>query len=150
MTAFARTLFWGRPSNPWARFGPAVAWAVLIFILSSIPGDKYPEVDVPNADKWVHAVLYFPVGWLFARAACCTREAGRPEWIVALFAAVLTGVAFGYSDEVHQLWVPNRSYDLLDFAVDSIGVFLGSGAWALRSVRFRLSGPTSGDTTSAP
>jgi VanZ family protein len=38
-------------------------------------------------------------------------------------------VAYGLGDEVHQLFVPGRLFDLADLAADAAGGALGSGAY---------------------
>jgi VanZ family protein len=51
------------------------------------------------------------------------RLAGR--WLVVLVAALLA-LAYGMSDEFHQMFVPNRSSELLDLAADLVGGTLGA------------------------
>jgi VanZ family protein len=110
--------------RPLSRFIPAAFWMLVIFSLSSIPGDRYPRVDLANADKGVHAVLFLPLGWLFARAAKA-RAAAR--WRLA--AAVAAGVLYGALDEFHQMFVPKRSCSLADWLVDCVAVAAGAGLW---------------------
>lgn len=96
---------------------PLAVWCLLIFTLSSVPGNKYPDVSWEPADKLVHVGLYFWVGvfsWIFFRS----RSAGA--WSAAAF-----GILYGLSDEIHQLWVPRRSFSWFDWLADSIGVMLG-------------------------
>lgn len=114
------------PSDkPGARFIPAVAWMAVIFTLSSIPGDRYPRVDLANADKGVHALLFLPVGWLFARAAMAGAEL---RW--RLLAAIIAGALYGALDEFHQSFVPKRSCSLADWLVDFLAVAVGAAMWA--------------------
>lgn len=111
-------------AEPLARFLPAALWIGVIFILSSIPGDRYPRVDLANADKGVHALLFLPVGWLFARAA----QAGERGWW-RLPAALAAGALYGALDEFHQLFVPKRSCSLADWLVDCVAVAAGASLW---------------------
>jgi VanZ family protein len=111
------------------RYAPAIGWALLIFIMSSIPGDKYPEVNVRFADKWVHLLLYSPIGWLFVRAAAGEKRPTHFSPVPIL--AFISGALWGASDEIHQIWVRNRSCDVRDWMVDIVGIALGVAVWLL-------------------
>lgn len=94
---------------------PAIGWAGLIFLLSSLPTIPAPEVS--NLDKVGHFVVYLVLGALLATAA------GRSGW--PLWAAVVLGVAYGATDEVHQMFVPGRSPSVQDWLADAAGVCAG-------------------------
>jgi VanZ family protein len=115
---------------PLARYGPAVLWAALIFISSSIPGDQYPRVEFRFADKWVHLLLYVPLGWLIARALII-EFAGKASVVRLSVLAGLAGVLYGALDEIHQLWVPRRQCSGADWAVDCVAVAIGVALWCL-------------------
>jgi VanZ family protein len=110
-------------------WGPAVVFALTIFVLSSVPGDTYPQTDVPAADKIVHVLLYGMLGALCARALVLERRWGRLPAIVV--AATALAVMYGMTDELHQLFVRNRSSDWRDVVADGIGGLLGGTAGAL-------------------
>ncbi len=107
-----------------ARWGPAIAWAAVLFGLSSVPGRVYPRVSLTFADKLVHIAVYAVFGWLCARALLWTKRA-RPRWRT-LVAAVALASSYGISDEVHQWFVPGRSADWRDVVADAIGAALGA------------------------
>jgi VanZ family protein len=94
---------------PWL---PAVAWAATIYWLSSRP--TVPAPEIPNVDKLAHFGAYAVLGALLAFAAHRTRT--------PLVVAILLGVLYGASDEIHQMYVPGRSPDVLDWAADAAGV----------------------------
>lgn len=99
-----------RPVAPWL---PAMAWAALLFFvssLSSIPGPGISSFD----DKLAHFGVYLVLGALLAFAVDRT---GWPLWTAALL-----GVLYGASDEVHQLFVPGRSASVVDWIADAAGV----------------------------
>lgn len=91
---------------------PAAAWAGTIFYLSSRP--RVPSPDVPGFDKVAHFGAYAVLGVLLAFAA------GRSALPIAV--AALLGVAYGATDEIHQMFVPGRSPDVLDWCADAAGV----------------------------
>jgi VanZ family protein len=99
---------------------PVVLWAALIFVLSSIPGTSLPTVEVPQADKMVHTLIYGILGALVLRGL---RQA--PNVRTVLLAAALATL-YGISDEIHQLWTPHRSADWRDVVADAVGGLLGT------------------------
>lgn len=103
------------------RYLPAVLWTLLILTLNSIPGDEYPRVRFPHADKLVHAMMYFPVGLLYARAVLL-GQGSRGTIVAAIFA----GAAMGALDELHQIWIPHRGCSLADWVVDCVSVAGGA------------------------
>ena len=111
---------------------PVVLWAALIFVLSSIPGTSLPTVEVPQADKMVHTLIYGVLGALVLRALDGVGAPGvGARWVGArgvLLAAALATL-YGISDEIHQLWTPHRSADWHDVVADAVGGL--SGALAL-------------------
>jgi VanZ family protein len=97
---------------------PVVAWAGLIFTLSSIPdlGTGLGGWDLVLR-KIAHAAEYAVLGALLLRAV------GRP-WVA--FAA---GTLYAISDEIHQSFVPGRLGSPLDVALDAVGVVAGVLLW---------------------
>jgi VanZ family protein len=93
---------------------PVVAWAGLIFVLSSIPdlGTGLGAWDLALR-KAAHAAEFAVLGFLLARAV------GRDRPALAL------GIAYAVSDEVHQHFVPGRLGSPLDVLVDAVGVVVG-------------------------
>jgi VanZ family protein len=91
-----------------------VAWAALIFVLSSIPdlGTGLGGWDLALR-KVAHAAEFAVLGFLLARAT-------RQEPL-----ALALGIAYAISDEVHQHFVPGRLGSPLDVLVDAVGVVVG-------------------------
>jgi len=119
----------------WLRaWWPAIAWAAFIFVLSSIPGTKFPEVKTPHADKVVHAVIYVVLGALCVRAI---RRTSTLTGARAVALATLIAALYGVSDELHQIFTPNRTPDWHDAAADAAGGLAG----ALAAAATRRTGP---------
>jgi len=91
-----------------------VAWAALIFGLSSVPdlSSGLGGWDLVLR-KLAHAAEYGILGALVVRAL------RRWSWALAL------GVAYAVSDEIHQSFVPGRQGSPLDVLIDSVGVIAG-------------------------
>ena len=110
------TLSWPSVAIPRALslWLPVVLWAGLIFALSSIPdlGTGLGGWDLVLR-KTAHAAEFAVLGLLLARAL------GRE------LPALLLGIAYAVTDEVHQSLVPGRLGSVWDVLLDSVGVALG-------------------------
>ncbi len=72
--------------------------------------------------KTAHFTIYALLGLMSAAAVTATfsGSGGRRLWL-----PFLIGALYAVSDEFHQSFVPGRSCELRDMAVDSAGVLLG-------------------------
>ena len=93
---------------------PVLAWAALIFALSSIPhlGTGLGTWDT-LLRKGAHVTEYAIFGLLLLRAV------GRE------LPAFLLGVSYAITDEVHQHFVSGRHASPIDVAIDSVGILIG-------------------------
>ena len=108
----------------WLYQFPPIIWAAVIFSLSHIPGDNLPSWDFKFLDKLEHAGVFAVFGFLVARAL--VNQDAFPNWRRNFFwIAVAIGVLYGLGDEVHQLWVPGRRFDMFDVLADGIGAVIG-------------------------
>ena len=108
-------------------WGPVVLQMAVIFMASSIPNLTRLPGDVP--DWFGHGVGYAILGGFALRAFSGGRLRGVTA--VAVLAAVGFSVAYGVTDELHQLLVPGRSAALADVAADAAGASLAAAAgWA--------------------
>lgn len=117
-----------RATPPGARFRlwlPVVFYCALIFSLSSL--SSVPSMPA-GSDKLAHSLLYAGLGFLVARALLGGE---RPLTAPVLVVVLAFGALYGLSDEAHQLFVPNRQFDLRDMAADVIGAGMGAGALGL-------------------
>ncbi len=107
-------------------WAPLALWAGAIVFVSSLSRPPTPRWEVPQLDKFAHLAEYAILGALLARALL---GAGRWRPTQALAAAIVAGALFGASDELHQLFVPGRFAEVLDFLVDALGVALGAAGY---------------------
>jgi len=120
---------------------PALAYMALIWFLSSRPVTISLE-DVPFKDKGVHVMEYGTLAVLSARAI--TRSWPTLSLLRAMAWAALLTAAWGYTDELHQAFVPSRDSSVLDLLADVIGAVVGVSAFAAASlVRKRMSNAAS-------
>ena len=108
-----------RRHGAWARLWlPVLAWAALIFALSSVPdlGTGLGGWDLVLR-KLAHVAEYAVLGALLVRAT------GRGGLAFAL------GTLYAASDEFHQAFVPGRMGSPLDVIIDVLGVACGVLLW---------------------
>lgn len=108
-------------ANRLRAWGPAAAWAAVLFLLSAWPIRLDDLSWVPVSDKVVHAGLYTVLGLALAYARFCGPSA-IPHGMV-----IVIGAFYGASDEWHQHFVPGRSPSWGDWVADVAGVVLGYG-----------------------
>lgn len=113
-----------------ARLGwfAALVYMGFIFYLSSIPGEELPLPEFFLSDKIAHFLAYTVLGILIAfRSGLTDLAKGRrvTAWTKGGWIAPAVGMLYGLFDEIHQLYTPNRTFDLKDLAVDIAGIFLG-------------------------
>ena len=119
------------------RWGPAIAWAALIFALSAQPGLKMSSdasVDAPVRHV-AHIFVYAVLAVLLVHAL---GGLGRPlTWRTAGIVALLA-IGYGITDELHQSFVPSRTPTVIDVVYDAMGTVFGLGvAWAWSRIQTR-------------
>lgn len=83
----------------------------------------------------VHIAAYAGLAALTARATA--KGLHNVSW-AAVFAAVVISSLYGVSDEYHQMFVPGRTFDVLDMAADAFGSIAGAcatKAWSIIRLR---------------
>ena len=115
--------------SPFLRFWfPVLLYVALIFTISSVQDLKIP--DFPGlTDKLVHAVEYGILGFLIVRALRGTNTVSTS--VPAALVAILIGLSIALADEIYQAYVPGRSSDPLDYAVDALGLLVSAGIFLL-------------------
>jgi VanZ family protein len=97
--------------------------------------------DVPSApamlsDKGMHFLAYAGLAVVSVRALARARWRGVTR--LACAGATIIASAYGVFDELHQTWVPGRTFDSMDIAADAIGAVAASVtlyAWGIIRVR---------------
>ncbi len=110
----------------WLPFG---LYSFLVIQGAILPPDKIPFFLIQLNDKAVHAAEYF---LLFFFALNAFRRAPRSAGSAVLW-ALLHCAAMTVITELLQIWVPGRSFELLDGAADLAGAaaaWLSYSAWA--------------------
>lgn len=118
------------------------AWACFIFFMSAHTGDDLNEglgilsavyarlkavsaqlfgAGVDLASPLGHFLEYAVLGVLLTNALRCHLPLSR-----AVAVAILCAGAYGATDEFHQLFVPDRACDPVDWLVDVAGALVGA------------------------
>lgn len=109
--------------NPRFYHVALAAFCITIFILSSIPGDKFPEVDFEFSDKIVHVAIYAVLYILFFYSLKNQGKSVKLRTFAPEFSLLFTSL-YGVTDELHQLFVRNRSCDFYDWVADTAGALV--------------------------
>ncbi len=110
---------------------PITACTLLIYYVSSVPGEALPDFAFHWADKVLHVVAFFVYG-----VACMIAVAGwRPWWPLGTIRVCAMGIGLVWAvlDEVHQMFVANRDATIADVGADIVG--LGLAVLLARFVR---------------
>ena len=104
-----------------------------IFWLSHQSNPPVPDNEIflfPGADKLAHCLLYAGLAGLVSTGIRRSNPTVKSsiQWFVPVFFAIL----YGLSDEVHQLYVPDRCFELLDLLSDGVGATLAQSCLFLR------------------
>ena len=102
-------------------WGLAIVWAMVIFILSSIPADSYP--DHPS---FLNNVVHFFVYFVLAALLVAGLAGGKLNPLLAMVLAIIIASLYGATDEFHQYFVPGRLADPADWMVDTLGAIAGA------------------------
>ena len=109
------------------KFIPGIAWFFVVLVLICLPGKDIPQVGWLtgiNFDKVVHigvfgllAVLFC---WPFYRSSFTKKE--RLQYFIKI--AIATSIWGLTTEFIQKFFIPSRSFDLLDWAADSIGALI--------------------------
>jgi len=111
------------------QFLPAIIWFIVVMVIICMPKQDLPDVadwfHRIYFDKWVHAgmfgVLTLPTIFPFHKVY------GNRKKLITLIVTISCATScWGLVTECIQLYVPGRSFDLLDWAADSLGVLLAA------------------------
>lgn len=113
-------------------WGPVGLYMGVLFALSSQP--ELPPVpgldELDWSDKIKHFMGYAVLGALLWRALGDGVAKWRRFWL-----SVGIATLYGLTDEIHQIYVPGRSFDPLDLLADALGAAAGAGHFTYHRYR---------------
>ena len=104
----------------------AIGWALVIAVLSLIPGNKLPDIqwELISPDTLVHFTMYFVLAFAMLLAGLAKKLNLSQTQLYVL--VLLAGICYGTSIELIQGFYGYRRYfDLLDILANTVGTVFG-------------------------
>ena len=102
----------------WLVYIPLIIYWVILFIATSLPVERLPSIGF--TDKINHFIAYFILAVLLNLTLIYQRKS-QLLFEKAPIATIVICLFYGALDEVHQLFVPGRSAETLDWFADALG-----------------------------
>jgi len=124
------------------KFLPGIAWFFIVLVLTLLPGSDVPKIGwldkIYFFDKWVHIGLFggltFLLCWPFYKSVFSAKQ--RLNYFIKIAIAVsIWGLTIEF---LQRFYVIGRSFDLLDWAADSLGALVA--LWLCK--RFFIKNPS--------
>jgi len=90
----------------------------LIFYASHQPGEEIHLPDIDYIDKILHGFIYGILA-LSLRYTLVLNQIQNP-----FQKSLMISSLYGLSDEFHQVFIPGRTFELMDWAADTCGAIL--------------------------
>jgi VanZ family protein len=115
-------------------YTPLVLYWIILLTATSLPANDIPALGL--YDKFYHLAAYAVLSF-FLNLTLIYQRKSKFLFEKSAIAAIIISSIYGALDEIHQLFVPGRSAEILDWAADLIGAFLGVYAVYLILRRFK-------------
>ena len=102
---------------------PLIVYWLLLFVGTTIPSNDFSDV-LKIGDKLKHFFAYFILSFLLS-LNLHFQEKWKKIALSAFFYSFLITIIYGAMDELHQIIVPNRSAEFLDWIADMLGGLFG-------------------------
>jgi len=103
-------------------YTPLVIYWLILFSATTLPAASMPSFGV--VDKVNHLLAYFILAILLFLTLLFQQKILLSKNKVAGYALIICSL-YGMLDEVHQIFIPGRSAEFLDFLADVCGALLG-------------------------
>ena len=108
------------------QFIPGIIWFVVVFISIALPRNDIPKgsewIDlILDFDKMIHGAMFGLLALLFMIPFLKSEFPVQKRKRIFISISIAT-CCWGYITECIQLFVPGRSYDLIDLTADCLGV----------------------------
>jgi len=101
-----------------------IYWLVLL-TATSLPGPSLPPIFITFGDKIKHFGAYMILAILLAVTLRVQDKFPSLKYAYIKFTFIFIGY-YGIFDEIHQIFIPGRSFDLLDYVADLLGALAGT------------------------
>lgn len=106
----------------WLVYIPLGVYWISLFTATSIPITQLPSLGL--SDKINHFLAFF----ILAVLLFLTLKYQRKNYYLfnkASLIAFIICLAYGAIDEIHQMWIPGRYAEMLDWLADGFGALAG-------------------------
>jgi VanZ family protein len=106
----------------WLVYIPLAIYWIILFTATSLPIERLPSVGFN--DKINHFLAYFILAVLVNLTLIYQRKS-RFLFQKAPIVTIIIGLLYGAFDELHQIFVPGRFAETLDWMADGLGTIVG-------------------------
>ncbi len=104
-------------------FSTLVVYWIILFVGTSIPAQSVPSLGI-GGDKVVHFFAYLILSALLYLTFIFQEKLSFAQRNAILLTLAIA-ICYGVLDELHQMLVPGRSAELLDWIADALGAACG-------------------------
>lgn len=102
----------------------AIAWAIIILILTLTPGKSVPDISLFDYDKIGHAGIFFIFSFLLITGLYKMDQ--RPQRVAKVVViGLVSSVVYGFAIEFIQDLIPDRGMEWYDAVANILGSILG-------------------------
>ncbi len=97
----------------------ALLYTIILVFFTTLPQITPPDLGFTLSDKVLHFGAYLLFGLFWYKVFALGYKGGKASIYLILF---VYGSLFGFLDEYHQYFVPNRRMEAGDIAADILGI----------------------------
>ena len=101
---------------------PLIVYWIILFVATSIPAQSVPSFGV--GDKLNHFLAYLILA-LLLYPTLSFQEKSKFAKCNAVLLTISIILLYGVLDELHQMLIPGRSAEFLDWIADAVGAVCG-------------------------
>ena len=98
-----------------------IYWTILL-VLTSLPGNDLPDINV--GDKYEHFLAFCGLAMLLNLSLFVQEKYKKLKKYSSSFTFLIVGI-YAALDEFHQLFIPGRDCEFLDWIADFTGALAG-------------------------
>lgn len=121
-------------NKKWLVYFPLFIYWAILFVATTLPAAELPKTGVN--DKIEHFLAYLILAVLLNLTLMFQNKYStlkKRAWLYTL----IFSISYAVLDEVHQLFIPGRDCDILDWISDSSGVLIGLGIVRIMIIYFK-------------
>lgn len=103
-------------------YAPLIIHWVSIFVLTSLPDDEMPHFGI--YDKFKHFAAYLVLSIFLSLSLRVQSKFGKAKEQFIKYTFIII-IAYSTFDELHQLFIPGRDAEVLDWLANLLGILLG-------------------------